>query len=195
MSTGMANLSEIDDAVRTARGAGARDIVLLKCTSAYPADATNSNLATMQHLETMTGCVVGVSDHTSGIEVAIAAAALGARVIEKHVTLRRADGGVDSAFSLEPHELADLVSGAAKAWRAVGGVSYGPTESEITSLRFRRSLYVVTDVPEGGLLDRQNVRSIRPGFGLPPKYLDNVIGRRVRCAVRRGTPLSWQLLI
>ncbi len=195
ISTGMATSAEIDDAVRAAREAGAGAVILMKCTSAYPADAAASNLMTIPHLAASTGCHVGLSDHTQGIGVAIAACGLGARLIEKHVTLRRADGGVDSAFSLEPEELATLVTESARAWRSLGSVSYGVTADEKASLQFRRSLYVVSDVPEGGIFTMENVRAIRPGFGLLPKYLERVIGRRATRPVSRGTPLSWELLM
>jgi N-acetylneuraminate synthase len=191
----MATSGEIDEAVRAAREAGTGAVMLMKCTSAYPTDASSSNLMTIPHLAAMTGCQVGLSDHTEGIGVAIAACGLGARLIEKHLTLRRADGGVDSAFSLEPGELATLVTESARAWRSVGSVSYGATVEEQGSLQFRRSLYVVADVPEGGLLTRENVRAIRPGFGLMPKYLEQVIGRRASRRLLRGTPLTWDLFV
>jgi N-acetylneuraminate synthase len=194
ISTGMATLAEIDDAVRAARAGGCRDLVLLKCTSNYPASSASSNLAALPHLREAFGCDVGLSDHTLGIGTALASVALGATVIEKHVTLSRAEGGVDAAFSLEPAELALLVAESKAAAVAVGGVQFGPTEEEIGSLVFRRSLYVCEDIEAGAVLTAANVRAIRPGLGLPPKHLPAVLGRRVARAVRRGTPLSWELL-
>jgi N-acetylneuraminate synthase len=194
ISTGMATVAEIDDAVATARQAGCRDLVLLKCTSTYPAAAENTNLATIADLRARYGCEVGLSDHTMGIGVAAAAVAMGATVIEKHFTLARADGGVDSAFSLEPPELTALVTETARAADAMGDVHYGPTEAERKSLVFRRSLYVVRDLAAGDVLTADSVRIIRPGMGLPPKEFDRIIGRRVRAAVARGTPLNWDIL-
>lgn len=193
ISTGMATVAEIDEAVRAARAAGGRDLVLLKCTSTYPATPANSNVRTIPHLRSLFGCEVGLSDHTMGAGVAVAAVALGATVVEKHFTLARADGGVDSTFSLEPAEMAALVTETQRAWEALGQVSYGPTAAEQKSLQFRRSLYVVADVPAGGKLCADNVRAIRPGSGLAPKYFDHVIGRTVARAVKRGTPVSWDL--
>ena len=194
ISTGLAEIAELDDAVGAARAAGCRELVLLKCTSTYPADPGHSNLRTIPDLQKRYGCVVGLSDHTPGIGAAVAAVALGSAVIEKHVTLRRADGGVDAAFSLEPEELRALVVESAQARQALGQVRYGPTEPERPSLQFRRSLYVVADLPAGAVLTAGDVRAIRPGLGLPPRHLETVLGRRVSGAVKRGTPLSWDLL-
>ena len=194
ISTGMASLAELDEAVAAARGAGCRDLVLLKCTSTYPATPENTNLLTIPHLRDLFGCEVGLSDHTMGVGVAVAAVALGASVIEKHFTLARADGGVDSAFSLEPDELAALVTETGRAHAALGRVSYGPTEAERASLVFRRSLYVVADMKAGDVLTPQTVRAIRPGHGLPPKALEIVLGRTVRVDVPRGTPVTWDLI-
>lgn len=191
ISTGMASVAEIDDAVGTARDSGCEDLILLKCTSSYPASPENSNLNTIPHMRELFGCEVGLSDHTMGVGAAVAAIALGATVIEKHFTLRRLDGGVDSAFSLEPHELALLVTETKRAWEALGQVSYGTGEQERKSMIFRRSLYVVKDVSPGEALTQDNLRAIRPGLGLPPKYLDVVMGMRVNRYVRRGTPLTW----
>jgi pseudaminic acid synthase len=193
VSTGMASVAELDELVRTARAAGCRDLVLLKCTSTYPADPENSNIRTIPHLKELFGCEVGLSDHTMGVGVAVASVALGATVIEKHFTLSRAEGGVDSAFSMEPAEMAQLVVETERAWRALGRIAYGATGAEQKSLQFRRSLYVVKDLKQGELLSRDNVRAIRPGLGLPPKHFASVIGRAVRCDVARGTPLSWDL--
>jgi pseudaminic acid synthase len=194
ISTGMARVGELAEAVEAARGAGCPDLILLKCTSTYPASPANSNLATIPHLRALFDCEVGLSDHTMGVGVAVASVALGASVVEKHFTLRRSDGGVDSAFSLEPHELASLVVETERAWRALGSVTYGTLAAEERSIQFRRSLYVVRDLRTGETLSRENVRSIRPGLGLPPKYLDQVIGRTVRKDVKRGTALAWSLL-
>lgn len=194
MSTGMATLAEIEEAVATARGAGCRDLVLLKCTSTYPAPADNTNLRTIPHLREMFGCEVGLSDHTMGTGVSVAAVALGATVIEKHFTLARADGGVDSAFSLEPAELRSLVTESRRAHAALGRVSYGAVNGEKKSLVHRRSLYITQDVRAGERLTAANVRSIRPGLGLAPKHYDAVLGRAARRDLPRGTPLSWELL-
>jgi pseudaminic acid synthase len=194
MSTGMATAGEIDEAVRAAREAGCRDLVLLKCTSTYPATADNTNIATIPHMRTLFGCEVGLSDHTMGCGVSVAATALGASVIEKHFTLRRADGGVDSSFSMEPTELRQLREETERAWQAVGQVSYGPTAAEMKSLAFRRSLYIAQDLQAGDVLTRQNLRSVRPGFGLAPKHLDSLLGQRIGQASPAGTPMSWALL-
>jgi len=194
ISTGMANLGEIDEAVRTARAAGCKDLVLLKCTSNYPASPKSSNLSVIPHLQSAFGCEVGLSDHTLGIGAAVASVALGASVIEKHVTLSRAEGGVDAAFSLEPHELRQLISETRTAWEALGRMQLGPTDEERSSLVFRRSLYVCEDMAPGDVLTARNLRAIRPGFGLPPKFIDQLLGRRVMRAVKRGTPMDWSLL-
>ena len=194
ISTGMATLSELDESVRAARAAGCRDLVLLKCTSTYPASPESSNLRTIPSLRELFGCQVGLSDHTAGIGAAVAAVALGATVVEKHFTLRRADGGVDSAFSLEPEELRALVLESERAWLALGAVRMGPGEAERKSLALRRSLYLVRDLKAGEVLTRDNLRAIRPGLGLPPKFIDVLLGQRVGRDVARGTPMSWELL-
>lgn len=194
ISTGLATVSEISDAVGAARSAGCEDLVLLKCTSSYPADPHDSNLATIPHMRELFGCEVGLSDHTLGIGAAVASVALGATVIEKHLTLDRAEGGVDSAFSLEPDEFRLLTMETARAHAALGRVTYEPSDAEEKSRIFRRSLYVVEDIPAGERLSTTNVRAIRPGYGLPPKYLNTVLGRPVNHAVRRGTPVSWGLV-
>ncbi|NJO32922.1 MAG: pseudaminic acid synthase [Rhodospirillales bacterium] len=194
ISTGLASVAELGATVQAAREAGAEDLILLKCTSAYPASPENSNLNTISHMRELFGCHIGLSDHTMGIGAAIAGAALGAVAIEKHVTLRRADGGVDSAFSLEPEELAALIMESKRAVEAMGCVSYGPTEAERKTLVYRRSLYIVADLKAGDVLTRDNVRAIRPGLGLPPGDLDRVLGRRINSDAPRGTPLSWKLL-
>jgi pseudaminic acid synthase len=194
ISTGMASIAEIDEAVRTARDSGCKELVLLKCTSNYPASPAASNLATIAELRRVFNCEVGLSDHTLGTAVAIASVAVGASVIEKHVTLRRADGAVDSAFSLEPQELKELVEGSAMAREAVGTVFIGPTDSERASLVHRRSLYVCEDMRAGEEFTARNLRAIRPGLGLAPKYIDTFLGKKAARAVRRGTPLDWTLL-
>lgn len=194
ISTGMATVAELDETVRAAREAGCRDLVLLKCTSTYPATPGNTNILTIPHLRELFGCEVGLSDHTMGIGVSVASVALGATVIEKHFTLRRADGGVDSSFSMEPAEMSALVVETERAWQSLGDVSYGPTEVEKKSLRFRRTLYVTADLQPGDRLTPSNLRAIRPGGGLPPKYLEVFMGQRVARAVKRGTPVSWDLL-
>jgi N-acetylneuraminate synthase len=194
ISTGMATVAELDETVRTAREAGCNDLILLKCTSTYPATAENTNLLTIPHLRDLFGCEVGLSDHTMGVGVSVASVALGSTVIEKHFTLKRADGGVDSAFSMEPAEMAQLVAETASAWQALGHVAYGPSEAEKKSLQYRRSLYIVEDLRAGALLTRENVRAIRPGLGLSPKYLEIMLGKTVKQDVRRGTALTWELL-
>jgi N-acetylneuraminate synthase len=194
ISTGLASVAELAATVDAAREAGARDLILLKCTSAYPASPQNSNLSTIPHMRALFDCQVGLSDHTMGIGAAVAATAVGAVAIEKHVTLRRADGGVDSAFSLEPDELAALVTETARAAEAMGGIAYGPTAAERKSLVYRRSLYIVADLKAGDRLTKDNVRAIRPGLGLAPGNLDRVLGRRITRDAPRGTPLSWDLL-
>lgn len=194
ISTGMASETELDETVRAAREAGCKELVLLKCTSTYPASAENTNILTIPHLRKLFDCEVGLSDHTMGIGVSVASVALGATVIEKHFTLNRADGGVDSTFSMEPAEMAQLVVETGRAWQALGKVSYGATEAEKKSIQFRRSLYVVKDMKAGEVLTSENVRAIRPGLGLPTKYLEQVLGSKVKQDVKRGTALSWSLL-
>lgn len=195
ISTGMATVAELDEAVRAARDAGCNDLILLKCTSTYPAAAANTNILTIPHMRELFGCEVGLSDHTMGVGVSLASVALGATVIEKHFTLSRADGGVDSTFSMEPPEMAQLVVETERAWKALGQVSYGPTDAEKRSLQFRRSLYVVQNLNAGEVLTRENVRAIRPGLGLPPKYFELVLGKAVTQDVRRGTALKWEHLL
>jgi pseudaminic acid synthase len=195
ISTGMATVAELDETVRTARGAGCKDLILLKCTSTYPAAAANTNILTIPHLRELFGCEVGLSDHTMGVGVSVASVALGASVIEKHFTLNRADGGVDSTFSMEPTEMTQLVVEAERAWKALGQVSYGPTVAEKKSIQFRRSLYIVQDLKAGGVLTTENVRAIRPGLGLPTKYLEVLLGKTVNQDVKRGTALGWALLV
>jgi len=194
ISTGMATAGELDETVRAAREAGCSDLILLKCTSTYPATADNTNILTIPHLRELFACEVGLSDHTMGVGVSVASVALGASVIEKHFTLNRADGGVDSTFSMEPAEMTQLVVETDRAWRALGQVSYDLMDAEKKSVQFRRSLYVVKDLRAGNVLTAENVRAIRPGLGLPPKYLEVILGKVVRRDVLRGTALSWDLL-
>jgi pseudaminic acid synthase len=194
MSTGMATLAELDEAVRAARQAGCRDLTLLKCTSTYPASPEDSNILTIPHLRELFTCEVGLSDHTMGIGVAVAAVAHGASVIEKHFTLRRADGGIDSTFSLEPSELEMLVLETGRAWTSLGAVTYGPTQAEKKSLIFRRSLYIAAAMKAGDVLTPENLRVVRPGKGLPPKYYELAIGRKVNRDVKKGEPLEWTLI-
>ncbi|MDO9227508.1 MAG: pseudaminic acid synthase [Pseudomonadota bacterium] len=194
ISTGMATVAELDESVRAARSAGCRDLVLLKCTSTYPATPENSNLLTLPHLRDLFACAVGLSDHTMGLGAAVASVALGATVIEKHFTLRRADGGVDATFSLEPEEFAQLRVESERAWQALGQVRYGPSEAEKNSLVFRRSLYVVRDMRAGEAFSPANLRAIRPGLGLAPGQIDILLGKKVARDVPAGTPASWDLL-
>lgn len=194
ISTGMATVAELDETVRAARDAGCNDLVLLKCTSTYPATPEHTHLRTIPHLRQLFDCEVGLSDHTMGIGAAVAAVALGASVIEKHFTLRRADGGVDSTFSMEPDEMKLLVTESERAWQALGEIRYGPTAKEKSSMIFRRSLYVVSDMKAGEIFTAANVRAIRPGFGLPPKHLDTLLGKKAARDIARGTPFSWELI-
>lgn len=194
LSTGAAYASDIDLAVRTIRAEGNDDIVVLGCTSSYPASPAETNLRTIPVLRDTWNVVSGLSDHTKGIGVSVAAVAFGAALLEKHVTLSRADGGVDSDFSLEPAELRALVEESERAWQALGTVHIGPTTGETESMRLRRSLFVVEDVHAGDAVTEANVRSIRPAGGLEPRHLDVVLGRRFRTDVSRGTPLSWDLV-
>ncbi len=195
ISTGMASVAELDETVRTVREAGCKQFVLLKCTSTYPASPENSNVLTIPHMRKLFDCEVGLSDHTMGVGAAVAAVAHGATVIEKHFTLRRADGGVDSAFSLEPEEMKSLVIETERAWQSLGKVDYGPTDAEKSSLTFRRSLYIAEDMKQGDVLNEENLRIIRPGLGLPPKYYEVVLGRRVNRDVKKGAPLNWGIIL
>lgn len=194
ISTGMASLAEIDEAVRTVRETGNTQVVLLKCTSTYPATPSNSNLRTITNMRKAFDCEVGLSDHTMGVGVAIASVALGAPVIEKHFTLRRADGGVDSAFSIEPGEFALLREEVDRAWNALGEVRYGASLAEEKSKVFRRSLYIAKKLKAGHVLQAGDIRIVRPGFGLPPKNYELILGRRLASDVSEGTPVGWNLL-
>jgi pseudaminic acid synthase len=194
MSTGAASVADIDEAVRTLRAGGCPEIVLLKCTSTYPATPENTNLLTIPHVAQLFNTVVGLSDHTMGIGAAVAAVALGATVIEKHFTLRRADGGVDSAFSMEPEELKSLVIETERAYLALGHIQYGVQEAEKKSLLFKRSIFVVKDVEAGEKFTKENIRVIRPGIGLPSKYFDSILGQTAKTRIKAGTPLTWEIL-
>lgn len=194
-STGMASIAELDDLVRTARENGCTDLTLLKCTSSYPSTPEGTNLLTIPHMQELFECKVGLSDHTLGIGAAVASVALGASVIEKHFTLSRAEGGVDAAFSMEPAEMKILVEESKRAWQALGKVQYGISEQEKKSLQFRRSLYIVEDMKAGDVIMPENMRAIRPGMGISPKYYDVVMGKKVKCDIKRGTCLVWEFLM
>ncbi|MEH1919324.1 pseudaminic acid synthase [Nostoc sp.] len=195
ISTGMATVAELDETVITAREAGCQDLILLKCTSTYPATPENSNLLTIPHLHDLFNVQVGLSDHTMGIGVAVVSVALGATFIEKHFTLRRVDGGVDSAFSMEPEEMQQLVIESERAWQALGNIKYGATEAEKESLVFRRSLYIAKDMKAGDIFTSENLRAVRPGLGLSPKYYDTILGKKIKQDAKIGTPISWNLCI
>ena len=194
VSTGMASVGELQELVDTARDNGCEDLTLLKCTSSYPATPEGTNLLTIPHMQELFKCNVGLSDHTLGIGAAVASMALGARVIEKHFTLCRADGGVDSAFSMEPAEMAQLVRECNTAVQAMGHVSYEMQEQEKNSLIYRRSLYIVKDMKAGDVLTEENLRSIRPGLGLPPKYYEDLLRKKVKCDVKMGTAMRWEIV-
>ena len=194
ISTGMSGAGELEEAVRAAREAGCSDIVLLKCTSTYPAKPRDVNLLTIPHMRELFGAQVGLSDHSMGVGVACAAVALSAVLVEKHFTLSRAEGGVDSAFSLEPAELALLVSETEKAWMSLGNVNYGPVEGEKPFVTDKRSIYVVKNIAKGEAFTADNIRVIRPGHGLAPKFIDLVYGRKAAEDLKRGVALRWELI-
>ena len=195
ISTGMATLGELDDAVRTAREAGCTQLVLLKCTSNYPSSPENTNLRTIPHLRQLFNTEVGLSDHTMGIGVAVAAIALGASVVEKHFTLARADGGVDSSFSLEPPELSALLQETERAWHALGEVCYRPSEDEKKNLIFRRSIYISENISKWSTFSRDNLKIVRPGYGLPPNMLKKVLGTLAKRDFSKGEPLTLESLL
>ena len=195
ISTGMASLADLERAVTTAREAGCKNLVLLKCTSTYPASPKNTNILTIPHMRDLFGVQVGLSDHTMGVGVAVASIALGATVVEKHFTLRRADGGVDSSFSLEPQELASLVDETTRAWESLGKVQYGPSDAELKSLVFRRSIYVSEDIKAGDIFTAQNLRIVRPGHGSPPYLLSSLLGKVARKNFSAGTALNFDQLL
>jgi len=194
ISTGMATLAELDRAVTTARDAGCEQLILLKCTSTYPAKPEQTNISTIPHLKHLFGAEVGLSDHTMGVGVAVASVALGASVIEKHFTLARADGGVDSAFSLEPHEMNALVLESERAWQALGKVSYGPTDAEKKTLSLRRSIYVAKDILPGESFTSENLKILRPGDGLSPSMYEEILGNCSPSHLKKGTPLTMHHL-
>ena len=194
ISTGMATVAELDEAVSAAREVGCREIILLKCTSTYPATPDDTNILTMPHMRELFGCEVGLSDHTMGIGVAVASVALGATMIEKHFTIRRADGGVDATFSMEPEEMRNLVLETERAWQSLGKINYGPTEKEKKSVVLRRSLYIVEDMKAGDVLTKENMRVIRPGFGLQPKFYEVLFEKKVNKDLKAGTPVSWDII-
>jgi N-acetylneuraminate synthase len=195
MSTGMATLTEIGEAVQAIRNEGNEQIALLKCTSAYPAPADEMNLKTIPHLAEAFSVPVGLSDHTLGIAVPVTAVALGAAIVEKHLTLSRDDPGPDSAFSLEPQELRDMVDAIRVAEKAVGSVQYKATEKERANRIFRRSLFAVQDIKAGETFSKDNVRSIRPAHGLHPRFLNIILGKRATQDIQGGTPLTWDLIL
>ena len=194
ISTGMATLEELSEAVQVAREAGCKDLILLRCTSSYPAPPKTAHLRTIQDLKERFGVEAGFSDHTLGIGTAVASIAMGATVIEKHFTLDRKEGGVDSVFSLDADEMKSLVTETKNAWQALGEVSYGPSKEEQTSLLYRRSLYAVKDIKVGEKLTKENIRAIRPGLGLPPKHYDSILGKKAKRPIKMGTPIQHDLL-
>ena len=194
ISTGLATVSEIEAAVQAAREGGCTELALLKCTSSYPSTPENSNVMTIPHLRDMFECEIGLSDHTLGIGAAMAAVAHGASIVEKHVTLRREDGGFDSAFSLEPHELTALVEESERAWQSLGEVKYGISTAESESRVYRRSIYIVEDMKAGEIFNERNLRRIRPGYGMSAKRYAQILGRPVGKDVKRGTPLTWEIV-
>ena len=193
ISTGMATIAELDETVQAAREAGCKDLILLKCTSTYPASPENTNIITIPHMSDLFQCQVGLSDHTIGTGVAVASISLGATVVEKHFTLNRSDGGVDSTFSMEPAEMQSLVAESERAWQALGNVTYGPSAKEKASMVFRRSLYISEDMDKGDIFTKENLRVIRPGYGLPPKYYELILGRKIEKKAKKGTPVDWDL--
>ena len=195
MSTGMANLGQLEESVKVLKENGCQDLILLKCTSSYPASPENTNINTIPVMKQMFNCTVGLSDHTLGVGVAVASIALGARVIEKHFVLDRSEGGVDSQFSLEPTEFKLLVEEVNRAFLALGGVKFGPTKAEESSIRFRRSIYITQDIKQGETFTEENLRIIRPGDGLEPKFLSLFLGRNAKEDLQKGSPLTWDHLL
>jgi pseudaminic acid synthase len=195
ISTGMASVAEIDECVTTCRDAGCSELLLLKCTSSYPADPAESHLMTIPHMQQLFSCHVGLSDHTQGLAAAIASVVLGGAVIEKHFILDRASGGVDADFSLEPDEMKLLVTEVHRAWQALGSVHYGPTKQEKASIKYRRGLYVVKDLKEGEYLTEESVRALRPALGISAKHFDFICGKQVKKEIKPGTPLTWDILL
>lgn len=194
ISTGMASVAELAEAVQAAREVGCKEITLLKCTCAYPSDPKESNLNTLPHMRSLFNCEVGISDHSVGIGVSIASVALGASIIEKHITLSENDTGLDVAFSLTPFELEILVRETRRAWESLGEIHYGPSSSEIGSLKYRRSLYICQDMAQGEVFTQENIRSIRPSFGLPPKFYQTVLGKKAQRDLKKGEALCWEMV-
>ena len=194
MSTGMGEISEIKESVQTLAEAGCDQLALLKCTSAYPAPYEEMNLRTIPHMAEIFGVPVGLSDHTMGSAVSVAAVTLGARILEKHLTLSRSESGPDSSFSMEPDEFKQMVEDIRAAEKAVGNVCYDLTQKQKESIAFRRSLFVTRDIKAGDVLTMDNIRSIRPGYGLAPKFLEVILGKKVTCDLKKGTPLQWDVI-
>tara|TARA_Y100001935_G_C17289762_1_gene502566 strand:+ start:708 stop:1751 length:1044 start_codon:yes stop_codon:yes gene_type:complete len=194
ISSGLADLSELSSVVNFIKDNGCDELMILKCTSSYPASPEESNVSTIKHMRSIFGCEIGLSDHTMGIGVAIASLSFGATAIEKHFTSSREEKGVDSDFSLEPSELRDLVVESKRAWQAIGNFKLGPTESEIGSLQFKRSIYICEDIEIGEQFTNKNIRVIRPGFGLSPKFYDIILGKKSNRKLKKGTPLSWDFM-
>lgn len=194
ISTGMASLSDLHETITTLKDSKCKSYALLKCTSSYPATPKSSNIMTIPHMRSLFDCEIGLSDHTMGLGASIAAIAHGASIVEKHFTISRSDGGVDSTFSLEPHEMKSLVIETKRAWQSLGEVVYGPTKEEQKSRIFRRSIYISENIKKGDELNKKNLRIIRPGYGLSPKYYDIFIGKKVKKNLEKGTPLSWDLI-
>lgn len=195
MSTGVSNVSEIDESIRVLRENGCKDLIILKCTSTYPATPENTNLRTISHMKDLYKCHIGLSDHTMGIGVPIAAVAFGAVLIEKHFTLSRAEGGVDAAFSMEPSEMKNLVVETDRAWQGLGEIKYGVQKAEMDSVFYKRSIYIASDLKAGDVLSTQNIRVIRPGLGLAPKYYEWALGKKITRDAKKGTPLTWNFLL
>jgi pseudaminic acid synthase len=194
ISTGVSTFEDIMESLEVLKNAGCKNIIVLKCTSTYPATPENTNLVTIPDMMEKHKCIIGLSDHTMGTGVSVAAVALGARVIEKHFTLRRADGGVDSAFSMEPEEMKSLVIETERAFLALGQVQYGVQAAEEKSVLFKRSIFASKDIKKGEILNSENLRIIRPSTGLAPKYWDEVVGKMAKTNIKAGTPLSWENL-
>lgn len=194
VSTGVTKQSDIDETVEVLKKAGCKNIILLKCTSTYPASPENTNLRTIPDMQERYKCLIGLSDHTMGIGASVAAVALGARVIEKHFTLRRADGGVDSSFSLEPEELQALVVETERAFLSLGEIQYGIQSIEEKSLFFKRSIYISDDIKKGDVFSESNIKVIRPGIGLEPKYYDQILGKKAETDIKKGTPMDWNMV-
>lgn len=194
ISSGMAEKKELVESIKEAHDAGCKELTLLKCTSTYPASPENTNISTIPDMRKIFNCEIGLSDHTLGIGVAVASVALGATVIEKHFTLSRQDGGVDSHFSMEPDEMRNLVNETMRAWQSYGTVSYGATKAEKNSLKYRRSLYITNDMKKSDVFTTKNLRAIRPGYGLETKYLEKILGQRITKDTPKGTPMNWSLV-